>query len=111
MAGRNRQLFQRQAENMSASSTYRGHRIVALAGGPWLYADTRQPVQANPCRDCGHCGKPPTAEGHDACLGTLHGVTNACCGHGDEREAYVQFADGRVLRNGDATAYFASLKQ
>jgi len=41
---------------------------------------------------CAHCGKDPTPEGHDGCLGTLpHPVMNACCGHGDERMAYIQF--------------------
>ena len=40
---------------------------------------------------CGHCGKKRTAHGHDGCVGTLKGVTNACCGHGEDRMAYVQF--------------------
>ena len=31
---------------------------------------------------CPHCKRPPTKEGHDACLGTLKGVKYACCGHG-----------------------------
>ncbi len=46
---------------------------------------------------CAACGQLPTPEGHDACLGTLPGVWNACCGHGDPSEAYVQFRPG-VLR-------------
>lgn len=40
---------------------------------------------------CGHCGLPRTKEGHDGCIGTLEGVKNACCGHGEEAVAYVQF--------------------
>lgn len=40
---------------------------------------------------CGHCNLPNRVDGHDACLGTIPGVMNACCGHGDVRCAYVQF--------------------
>lgn len=40
---------------------------------------------------CGHCNKKRTPEGHDGCIGTLKNVMNACCGHGEERVAYVQF--------------------
>lgn len=40
---------------------------------------------------CGECGDKPTAEGHDACLGTLPNIMNACCGHGGLNEPYVQF--------------------
>lgn len=44
---------------------------------------------------CIKCKKPPTAEGHDGCLGTLPEglVMNACCGHGRENMAYVQYWD------------------
>lgn len=41
--------------------------------------------------ECGLCGKPRTPEGHDACIGTMPGVANACCGHGDTPCAYVQY--------------------
>lgn len=53
---------------------------------------------------CAHCGKPPTPEGHDGCLGTLpeQVVMNACCGHGNDRQAYVQHWDGTASRGGDA---------
>lgn len=41
---------------------------------------------------CGHCGLDATPEGHDGCLGTLPGdVMNACCGHGNNDSAYIQF--------------------
>lgn len=40
---------------------------------------------------CDFCGLGPTPEGHDGCIGTLPGVMNACCGHGDTGVAYVQF--------------------
>ena len=40
---------------------------------------------------CYHCKKDRTPEGHDGCVGTLKGVMNSCCGHGDTAVAYVQF--------------------
>jgi hypothetical protein len=46
---------------------------------------------------CAKCGKLPTKEGHDACLGTLPGVIDACCGHG-VREAYIIFENGVTIR-------------
>lgn len=73
----------------------RGHKIVF--NKEWLYEDTLTPV-AGPSRPCGHCGMERTEEGHDGCLGTLLGdVMNACCGHGEEKMAYVQFWDGERL--------------
>lgn len=48
--------------------------------GPWVYADDGTPMEA--IRPCPRCGRPPTPEGHDACLGTLPGIRSACCGHG-----------------------------
>lgn len=42
---------------------------------------------------CGYCGLSRTPEGYDGCIGELKGgVMNACCGHGDDRCAYVQFS-------------------
>lgn len=84
-------------------NTHRGHPIVlAKVCGQWLYRDTRQPVEINPDRPCGHCKKPNTPEGHDGCLGTLPGVQNACCGHGNDAQAYVQFPDGSDVRGVEA---------
>lgn len=40
---------------------------------------------------CKACGDKPTIEGHDACIGTLPNIMNACCGHGGRNEPYVQF--------------------
>lgn len=40
---------------------------------------------------CSHCNKNRTPEGHDGCIGTLPNVMNACCGHGEDSVAYVQF--------------------
>ncbi len=40
---------------------------------------------------CGYCDMKRTTEGHDGCIGTLEGVMNACCGHGEYKMAYIQF--------------------
>ena len=60
-------------------STSRGHRTVNM-DGIWLYEDTLTPV--DPSRPCARCGKPPTPEGYDACMGFVPGAISACCGHG-----------------------------
>jgi len=54
---------------------------------------------------CGHCGKRRTPEGHDGCIGTLDNVMNACCGHGEDNVAYVQFWDGTCIRGQEALKY------
>jgi len=41
---------------------------------------------------CKRCKQGPTKDGHDGCLGTLPGsIMNACCGHGDNGQAYIQY--------------------
>jgi len=69
----------------------RGHDIVEIEG-VFFYRDDMTETAGNHRPECGHCGKPNTSEGHDGCIGTLPGnVKNACCGHGVESSAYVQF--------------------
>ncbi len=46
----------------------------------WIYADNKTPITIE--RPCLKCGRTPTVEGYDACLGHLKGVKSACCGHG-----------------------------
>ncbi len=77
---------------MSARSKWRGH-VIVFEGGEYRFEDTDAPT-AGSDRPCGHCGDHCTEEGHDACLGTLPGVMNACCGHGEVPMAYVQMPDG-----------------
>ena len=89
-------------------STHRGHEIANFGNG-WYYADTGEPVASTP-KPCGHCGKGDAPEGHDACLGTLPGVMNACCGHGDIKEAYVQFPDASCIRGEEAIKFFKDSK-
>ena len=46
----------------------------------WLYCDTNKPEDE--MRPCARCGKPPTPEGYDACIGYVEGAISVCCGHG-----------------------------
>lgn len=59
---------------------------------------------------CSHCNQYATEKGHDACLGTLIGIMNACCGHGNIDEAYVQFLDGSTVNGQDAETILRVLK-
>ena len=56
----------------------RGHKI--YFDGFWRYSDTKGLALDN--RQCMRCGKYPTPEGYDACIGHVEGATAACCGHG-----------------------------
>ncbi len=60
---------------------------------------------------CEQCGLPPTPEGHDGCLGTLpeSTVMNACCGHGRDSAAYVQFWGGDCIRGDEALAAISDM--
>lgn len=61
---------------------------------------------------CKHCNLRRTAEGHDGCLGTLPGVMNACCGHGEYGSGtYVQLLDGTSISGEDAKAMIEILKR
>jgi hypothetical protein len=91
------------------TSYHRGHEII-YDGDVWRYSDTGQAVNKNPDCECGHCGKANTPEGHDGCLGTPPGVKNACCGHGREYEAYIQFDDDTIVRGKEAILKQESLK-
>lgn len=61
---------------------------------------------------CAHCGKGPTKEGHDGCLGTLLEsiVMNACCGHGQDSGTYVQHWSGECVRGAEALDEIERLK-
>ena len=82
------------------SSEHRGHQI-SQDRDVWRYKSDGATVYQNR-RACGECHKPDTIDGHDACLGTLPGVMNACCGHGNQEEAYIQWPDGSCIRGFDA---------
>lgn len=59
---------------------------------------------------CTHCGKKRTSEGHDGCIGTLPDAINACCGHGEDRCAYVQFKNKETIRGREALKYIRKNK-
>lgn len=60
---------------------------------------------------CKSCNLQRTVEGHDGCLGTLIGVMNACCGHGNSYDSYVQFLDGNTVQGDDAKVILDILKR
>jgi len=47
----------------------------------WVYSDNKVPIDQEE-RPCTRCGRMPTPEGYDACLGYIKGASAACCGHG-----------------------------
>ncbi len=53
----------------------------------WVWSDTLGVVTDD--RPCARCGKRPTLEGYDACLGYIPQVVSACCGHGKWRTAIM----------------------
>lgn len=100
---------------MTARGKMHGHDIQWDEGREeWLFTDTGEPtVETWRDRPCGHCGMHATPEGHDGCLGTLpeHIVRNACCGHGNDDEAYVQFWDGACVRGAEALEEIEKLRK
>lgn len=70
---------------MSAISHSRGLEIY-FDGANWCYSDNHK--IADDSRPCKRCGRMPTKEGYDACLGYIKGAKSACCGHGVE-DPYV----------------------
>ena len=93
---------------MATRSKFVGHDVI-YKNNQWVYADTLKPITVE--RPCKNCGKTSTKEGHDSCLGTLIGVKNACCGHGIESEAYIQFLDGNSISGKDALVILDILKK
>lgn len=63
-----------------------GNPAVVLTDGSFAYANDPAPFGS---KSCPRCGRMPTPEGHDACLGWIPGVRSACCGHGVEETYYV----------------------
>ena len=70
---------------MAIKSYSRGWEIY-YDGKTWRYCD--DDTICNDNRPCKKCGKYPTKEGYDACLGHINGAKSACCGHGVEK-AYI----------------------
>lgn len=49
-------------------------------GENWRYVDNDEIIDYS--RPCKKCGRTPTEEGYDACLGHIDDAKAACCGHG-----------------------------
>lgn len=95
---------------MTARSQVRGWATY-YREGQWFYEDTDEPVKNGwKERPCGECGRKNTDDGHDSCLGELREVMNACCGHGTDEEAYVQFKDGTRVAGAAALIIAKHLK-
>lgn len=68
-------------------------------------------IGGTPGTKCNHCKLTYGPEGHDACLGELIGLMNACCGHENKELSYVQFLDGECIRGQDALIIIDILKK
>lgn len=77
----------------------------------WVYVSDGVPFESDRFRKCTHCQQFPLENGHDACLGTLIGVKNACCGHGNFKHAYIQFLDGECLYGEEAIIVLEVLRK
>jgi len=63
-----------------ATGYSRGHKLISRDTGEWFYADDGSVYDDS--RPCARCGRRPTPEEYDACLGHIPGAGSACCGHG-----------------------------
>ena len=73
-------------EDVIMTTSYSRGWEIYYDGKDWRYADNNQIHDDS--RPCKRCGRMPTEEGCDACLGYIEGAKHACCGHGVE-EPYV----------------------
>jgi hypothetical protein len=78
----------------------RGHEIY-WDGYIWRYTDNGHLFDDR--RPCIKCGRMPTPDGYDPCLGYIEGATAACCGHGVE-EPYTIYSVGSDLHDVSQTA-------
>lgn len=91
---------------------FRGYDIEVNEYQEWVFSDTQKPISEDKnIRPCKHCNQIDTKEGYDGCLGHLKGVMNACCGHGVDSDAYIQFLDGECLRGYSALIVARELKK
>jgi hypothetical protein len=84
-----------------ARGEFNGNPVVTIAEDGfdiWRYADNLEKIDFYHPRCCPYCKQKPTAEGHDACLGTLPNVKFACCGHHSSNgHPYVIFNDDTII--------------
>ena len=89
---------------MTARSHNRGNAIwFDELAQLWKYSDDDSLVRDGwQGRPCGKCGEITTKQGHDPCIADLPEVRNACCGHGNDCEAYIQFENGGSIAGKEA---------
>lgn len=81
---------------MTVTANILGHPIeYSYVQKRYVFVDNKELVEGSN-RSCAKCGCYPTSEGHDACLGKLPGVKNACCGHGYKEYGYVMWKDNVI---------------
>lgn len=86
----------------SKKESFRGNQI-EKSEDQYIYSDTKEPVSSTWLeKPCGYCGLNFTKEGHDGCLKTIPNVINACCGHGNEIDAYIQYETGKIIQGKEA---------
>ena len=97
---------------MVATSHHRGHAMwFDESVKEWRYMDGALVKENWQHRPCGKCGEHFTSDGHDPCIANLPNVQNACCGHGNESDAYIQFCDRRYVSGREAIESFAEITQ
>jgi hypothetical protein len=122
--GKARKTGRKKGREKTGTGTFRGHPTIqyyvkATGEEEERYASdgVLTPAWGNPegierpCVRCGMIAGPPEpnsmhAYGPDPCLGILHGVIGACCGHGVE-EPYLAFD---TITGKQALRLFESLK-
>ncbi|MDR2830700.1 MAG: hypothetical protein LBB45_06685 [Methanobrevibacter sp.] len=74
----------------------RGHEILIRwpNGEEDIYTDTKEPVKD--LRPCTRCGRLPTPEGYDSCIGYVEEAKYVCCGHGKEH-GIIMLKNGRNI--------------
>ncbi len=94
---------------MMEKDYWRGHEVYMGDDGP-RYVEDDVSIWDDNSRQCANCDRKDTVEGHDGCLGTLPGVSFACCGHGITNMAYIAFNDDReTVRGQEAIDMFREM--
>ena len=90
---RERARYKKGRMGLMATSYSRGHKIYFdHQMKEWKYLDDNTSTSVE--RPCKRCGKMPTKDGGDACLGHIPGAISACCGHGVSRK-FILFKERR----------------
>lgn len=81
------------------TSYLRGHEIYTFDNKTeWRYSHNNKPVDFQNPPPCKHCNVKYDQNEPDPCLGKLPGVEYACCGHGVQKQSYIKFLNGKIIR-------------